>query len=343
MTAVSRRLREVLRAEAKHYAADVVGAPLYPHLAAHRVRGGRRSPPQRSPSPGRGPRWRTRHLPLEETIETPFLPALGTRTPDGVRARRASTTASRSTATARRPTSSCRRPGRASAATSPPPPTLSTAQMAWRSTHSRPIALRVLGAAQQLELPAPAWAWLAERDHIAGVPRAQLRFVRTRGADGRWWERSAQARIGHNPDPCPPAVAAGRPGRLGERPDKARLAVIVSPDPSNQPAASSGCACCSAMCSHVGVGGGDRRTGLRAHTLAVSPGVDYPLLSRPATAATREQRDLDLIVTNGFLGSAARAGYLASTSTTARWSATPTPSAAACRHANACGAQWARA
>ncbi len=31
-------------------------------------------------------------------------------------------------------------------------------------------------------------------------------------------------------------------------------------------------------------------------------GLNYPMLSRSATAATRERRDLDLIVTNGFLG-----------------------------------------
>jgi glycosyltransferase involved in cell wall biosynthesis len=78
---------------------------------------------------------------------------------------------------------------------------------------------------------------------------------------------------------------------------------IVSPDPSNQ------------------AGGVERVCALLGDVLArlgwkveiVGPtyaptrrqsrlGLNYPMLSRSATAATRERRDLDLIVTNGFLG-----------------------------------------
>ena len=80
-------------------------------------------------------------------------------------------------------------------------------------------------------------------------------------------------------------------------------AAIVSPDPSNQ------------------AGGVERVCALLGDVLAsqgwevetVGPtyaptrwqsrlGLNYPMLSRSATAVTRERRDLDLIVTNGFLG-----------------------------------------
>lgn len=78
---------------------------------------------------------------------------------------------------------------------------------------------------------------------------------------------------------------------------------IVSPDPSNQ----------AGGVERVCVLLGDVLTRMGWEVEIVGPayaptrwqsrlGLNYPLLSRSATAATREQRDLDLIVTNGFLG-----------------------------------------
>jgi glycosyltransferase involved in cell wall biosynthesis len=82
-----------------------------------------------------------------------------------------------------------------------------------------------------------------------------------------------------------------------------RRVAIVSPDPSNQAGG------VERVCALLG----EALEGQGWEAEIVGPthaptrwqsrlGLNYPLLSRSATAATRARRDLDLIVTNGFLG-----------------------------------------
>ncbi len=180
-------------------------------------------------------------------------------------------------------------------------------------------ALRVLGAAQQLALPAPPRCrGCAHRVTSRAAASAQLRFASASGPDGRLGSGAGAHRA------SPQRGRRGwprqrRPGTPLTAPD-APCGASSHPTCQTPRAASSACACCWHAYSSSRAGGativGPQREATRwQFRLALGPLAALTL----GDAARRGHRHPDLLITNGYLGRSATAGggLPASTSTTA--------------------------
>jgi hypothetical protein len=82
-----------------------------------------------------------------------------------------------------------------------------------------------------------------------------------------------------------------------------RHAAILSPNPSNRAGGVERvCALLGGMLEHQGWDVSIVGPTYPLTRWQFRVGLNYPLLSRSAAAATRERSDLDLIISNGFLG-----------------------------------------